>query len=148
MTSRLQHSAADVIRYLMVAQGLGVLPSAGGSWPIYVGTEPETPDNCLTVYNTTPVKDGRYMVSGQVAQHYGVLVRVRGVNQQTIAAKAEEVKAVLTEQVQLATVDVGPSLYLVQSLSLASGPIYIGAEPEGERELATVNFLAPVKQLS
>ena len=56
MSGPLIHSAADIIRYLLIAMGQGTLPTDALLWPIYQARIPETPDNCIT---TTTQRAGK-----------------------------------------------------------------------------------------
>ena len=53
----LDHSTADIVRYLLIALGHGTLPPAT-DWPIYEGAEPTAPDALVTTYNVTGVDGG------------------------------------------------------------------------------------------
>src|SRR5688500_18878413 len=57
----LAHSPADILRHLLVAKGLGDLPSDGGStgWSFYQSQQPDSPDNVASFFDTTGTQHGR-----------------------------------------------------------------------------------------
>jgi hypothetical protein len=146
------YSPADVLRYLIVLLGYGVLPDPLASsqeslWPTYCSAEPTTPDDVVTTYDTTPRQDGRDMIDGQQWYHYGVQVRVRAVSQLAASAKAQAITRALLEDVNHALVTINSSSYCVNSVSLASGPLFMGHEGESKRPLYTVNLLVSLRRL-
>lgn len=143
----LTHSPADIIRYLLVGLGGGVLPSAGGDWPIYVSQEPTTPDNVITLYNTAGIKDGRLMPTGEVQEHPGVQIRVRATDDNTGWTKAEALAILLDETVLINQVNISTSVYIVYSVSRSPGPLVLGKEvADSKRDLFTINITTSIRQ--
>jgi hypothetical protein len=150
-TGDVDHSPADILRWLLVALNVGVSPAAYEAdttleWPIYNDTEPATPDNVITTYDTTAGDDGRSMVTGLTYQHYGVQVRVRSA---LVGGwpKIKRIQTVLDQQVLDSMVTIGSSVYLVHSVDTAN-PLRLGKEvPNSARRLFTLNCLVSVMQL-
>lgn len=148
MTSRLDHSPADVLRWLMIQLGLGTNPADDGSWPIQVGNEPDSPDDLVVVYDTSGLMTGRIHRTGEKVEHRGVMVQVRGVDHPTAYAKTEAVRVAMDESVHNVTVTVGDDAYIVHAITRQSGPLSLGREPGTNRALFTLNLVLTINQLS
>lgn len=89
-------STAAILRQWASDVSLGTIPSGGTSapaaWSMYLGSEGEAPDNCMTFYDTDGPDDGRGMISGEVVGPDGVQIRFRAVNYPTGWAKANAVR--------------------------------------------------------
>jgi hypothetical protein len=148
MTSALTHSPADVVRWLLINLGLGTDPAADGLWPIHATNEPDWPDNMLTLYDTDPSIDGRIQQTGEITEHRGVQVQVRGVDHPTAWAKVEAVRATMDETVNKHLVIVESSAYIVYAITRRSGPLALGRESATNRFLFTINVAVALRQLS
>ena len=95
MTGRLNHSPADVVRWALIALGLGTEPAANLAWPIHVTKEPDEPDEAITIYNVPGRVDGRHMVGGETQEHPGIQVRVRAALPPVAWAKISQVMTAL-----------------------------------------------------
>jgi hypothetical protein len=146
MATSLAHSPADIIRYLLIAQGIGTLPTSNGLWPIFATTEPPTPDNCITVYNTTPDGYTRVM-QGEVRPKYAFQVRVRAVDDQTGWLKANSIRELFTA-ISYALVNISSSVYRVQAIVGVGNILPIGKEPTSRREIFTQNSQVILRQIS
>jgi hypothetical protein len=82
---------AVVLRNSLISAGLGVLPSAGGSWPVYVSNLPDSPRDSLCVYDTASSADGRYQTTGETITHPGFQIRIRSASYADGWAKAAAV---------------------------------------------------------
>lgn len=157
----LHHSPADIIRWMMVAINLGSSPTpweTGGStssanaWPIFVAAEPNIPDNVITLYDTTWQSDGRAMHSGEQFQHYGIQVRVRGIDHPTGLLKALTIRETLDQSVYDRTISipVGSSTYryTVHCIS-SSSVLFLGKQtPSSKRSLFTINAKTTIRAVS
>lgn len=141
------HSPSDVLRKLLIDLGVGADPPAT-PWPIYVGGEPPSPDNAVTIYDTAGADGGRAMFAGTLLGWVGVQVRVRSSDHPTGWTKADAIQTTLAESVYDERVTVGASTYLVHCLSKIGDVLAIGKEsPTSKRSLFTFNALMSVKQL-
>lgn len=141
MSTALLHSPADMIAQLLVDLGLGTSPTADplGAWPVYVDQEPATPDNCITVYDTSPQSDGRSMIDGETFQHFGFQVRVRGITHKIGYAKAEAIRVMLNENSYDKTVHLDLSHYLIHCIN-GTTLLRLGKNtPSDKRSLYTIN---------
>jgi hypothetical protein len=141
MSLPLIHSPADIVRTLLSINLFEV-------WPVYVDSEPNTPDSVITIYDTSPRPDGRSMIDGEVWLHYGIQLRIRSLDHPTGYAKATSIHDTLAEQVKRASVTLGGSVYLVWSVS-PKGVIRMGKDkPSTKRNIFTVNALCPITRTS
>jgi hypothetical protein len=155
MPGVLTHTPAHVVRQLMVDLALGVTPPGiVGQWPIFVRKEPDTPDDVITVYNTVGTDSGRTHFDGEVQEHHGIQVRIRGADEATAEAKTRAIHIALAQVFRVEVV-VGSSTYLVQSIAQGSaigltGPAGVnplGYQPQvSKRSLFTINALVSVRQ--
>ena len=87
MSGALTHSPAEIIRQLIIDLGFGV-NSTTEDWSVFSYTEPNTPDNAITVYSTAGRKQGAFMVNGQTQMFSGIQVRIRGNDKRETFAKS------------------------------------------------------------
>ena len=73
-----RHSAADVLAQALVDAGQLADPETLQDWTARVGSEPDTPDNVVTLYDTQSKETGRDHNTGRGFSLSGVQVRVRG----------------------------------------------------------------------
>jgi len=149
MSGSLVHSPADILRYLMIELGLGTLPSANGSFPVYVDQEPDKPDSAITLFDTTGRSQGKDHPTGELQRHPGIQIKVRTARASTAYTKADAIVVSLTESVDKETVSVETSSYSVQSVTVTSGPIRLGKETlTSKRNSFTINVVISLRQLS
>ena len=147
MSGSLAHSPADVVRYLLINESQGTLPSDDDDWPVFADGEPDSPDSVITVYNIPGRQHGRVMYSGERQEHHGVEVRIRDPDSQDGYAKARAIAVALDESVRLSSVTIGASVYLVYSVSRLGDVIALGKEvPSSKRNLFTINAIVALRQ--
>ena len=153
MSGNLTHSPAQIIRDLLVDLGLGVLPSAGGLWPIFVTGIPDSPDSIITITDTLGTSDGRLQPTGEATEHPGFQVAIRDANHQDGWEKANAIRVALSETILLNTVSItdnvgtGTSTYTVHAVSKIGGVIVLGKElPTSKRHLFTINATVALRQ--
>ena len=152
MSSSLANSPAEIVRQLLVDQGIGTFPSPpgnqSGSWPVYVAEEPSQPDNCLTVYDTTGKDDGRRMIDGVMFTHDGFQLRIRSTDHQTGWVKGREARTFFSEVVKTNTVTINGVSYLVWAVTGIGQLLVLGYDTgNSKRRLFTLNALVSVQQL-
>ena len=118
---------AVLLRDSLISAGLGVLPSAGGSWPVYVSNLPDDPRQALCVYDTTSATDGRYQTTGEVVTHPGFQIRIRAASYADGWAKAAAVCNHL-DSVQNESV----SGYTLLAVTRQGEPLSLGVEPDSQ----------------
>jgi hypothetical protein len=141
------HSPAKIIRELLIALGLGQRAPVE-PWPVYALSEPEAPDNVLTVFNTTGVDHGRIMATGERDTHEGIQIRVRSASEEDGYLHAKNICRLLDTTVLRTGVALEAISYRVNSFNRTSPIICLGKEsPESKRYLFTVNGLIALEQL-
>lgn len=149
MPGRLLHAVHDIIQQLMIDIGLGVEPSNGTDWEVYASTEPDTPDNCLTVQQTTGVEIGNVSVDGKVLIHFGFQVRIRADGPTKGGAKANAIWNTLNEDVNWNTVTLDGTLYCIDMITTVGDVLYMGKfRPANRLDLYSVNALVDMKMVS
>jgi hypothetical protein len=144
----LDHTPSDVVRRLLIDLGQG---SDGGTWPVYSTNEPDSPDDCITVYDTTGRDYGRDHL-GERSEHPGIQVRIRASDAYDGFKKAQAV-AVAMDRVVRQTVDLdalvgtGITQYFVYEISRTGNVLPLGKEmPASERTLFTINAVVTLRQ--
>lgn len=139
---QLNHSPADIVRYLLVDLARGSLPEDETSWPIFVSQEADSPDSCITLYDTSGILEGRAQVSGEIQEHYGLQIRVRAAAANVAYAKISEINAWIDESVRNNLVTIDSNQYLVYAITRKGGILSLGKElSASKRNLYTVNAI-------
>jgi hypothetical protein len=138
-----------VIQYLLIQLNLGTLPTNYGLWPVYATQEPNQPDDCITVYDTQGLLQGRIQQTGEQVIKPGVQIRVRSTSKATARKKVEDIRDALNESVYKVTVVLSTSRrYLVHALSQRSDILALGkSRDNSDRYLFTVNYTVTLEQL-
>jgi hypothetical protein len=139
----------------MVDTGIAANPSPKGvplkdraPWPAFYAQEPDSPDNCITVFDTTGQPDGRSMPDGEPVQHFGISVMVRGSDLSSTWVKANFIRNNLAKSVYYQQVTVDGATYLVECLSKLSQPIFQGKETNPKRLKYLLNALMTFRKLT
>lgn len=149
------HSPQKVVAKLLLARGLVTDPAwwlthqqcdadATRDWPGFANTEPNDPDNCITVYRAADRLDARILSTGQNVKHLGITVRVRGATDDVAFAKVQSLEVDLTERATDQTVTLGSQQYLVQSFPQVSQIAGFRSAPGSDRWVYTLNCLAVI----
>jgi len=143
-------SPAEILAdYIITVLASLTLPSVGSTWPLWTNHMPDgrdVEDNCVSIYDTTGIKDGRIM-SGTTLEHFGLQLRLRALDNQAGYTKLEAIMASLDAVVSKVHT-IGSDDYILQNISRTSPVISLGLE-EGTRRrfLFTVNFLAQIRKV-
>lgn len=149
MSLKFLHTPSDIIRWMLIDLGLGTDPEDSGSWPVYRGSEPDTPDSVITVYGTSGQQDGRSQIDGEVFEHHGFMIRVRSNRERTAAAKAYEIDNALNESVQNKLVNIDGNTYIVCAVNRKGSVNSVGKEsPTSERNVFTINAISAIYRTS
>jgi len=146
----MKHTAAEIIRDLLVAAKLGSDPGSdpdlNSTWPVFATNEPSEPDNCITVYDTSPKQSGRSMIDGEDWSHYGVQIRIRAVDHRTGAAKAWDIHETMTTALYQNRIALDGVDYLVPCLANVGPPLALGVDnPNSRRSLFTLNAVSSIQ---
>lgn len=146
MTEPLRYSPADVLRAYMVAAGF-VSSENATPWPSRVTNEPDTPDNCVTFYDSTGRDLGREHVSGARLELPGVQVRVRSSSHPDGYAKARTL-AIALDAIHKVTVTMsGGYSYVISTVNRTTDVLALGKDaPNTARRIFTVDALVSLRQ--
>ena len=149
MSGNLTHPQSDIVRHLIINLGYASLPSGGNDWPTYIAKEPDTPDNCITIYDTEGRQGPRDMPTGRRQENHGFQIRVRSSDQLTGYAKARTLAVALDESVRLNNVIIDSSTYIVYVVSRSGDVNYLGRDSsQGYRNLFTINAVVALRQVT
>ena len=145
----LTHDPADIIRYLLISKSLGTEPIANGAWPIFTAIENDSPDNAITIYNTTGKVQGRLQGTGAYVEKPGIQIRVRGATHLLGYARGKSIESTLDTGVYQDTVTIGGSVYEVHAVSRSGNLIFAGRDSSSsKRFIFTLNVTSTIRQLS
>tara|TARA_R110000824_G_scaffold172434_1_gene350259 strand:+ start:347 stop:796 length:450 start_codon:yes stop_codon:yes gene_type:complete len=149
MSGRLLHSPARIIRELLIDLSSGSATSdLTDDWGAWVNTLPDSPDEVITVNDTTGLLNGREMIAGEVLTMHGIQIIVRDNDQSEGYVKANEV-AVAMDGVLRSSVTIDSSTYLVQAISRKGDTIYVGVDvPRSNLHLYSINATASICKTS
>ena len=153
-TTDLTHSPANIVRWLLVNAAQATTPISNGLWPAFHSSEPNMPDNCITVYNNgTGLVQGTTNTDNEIQEHYGIQVKVRSSNPETCYSKMQALCNYMDRQVNASSVtvsdDYGTSTYVVHALTRVGTIMDLGKDvSEGKRNTMTANYNASIIALS
>lgn len=150
MSGLLLHPVAKVIIALLKDQGLVSMPQDNAAWPCYFGDEPDSPDNCLTVFDTDGKMQGREHITGEVQESNGFQVRVRCDPTQLTEgyAKLKSICQFFDLQVLRTLVPMGDHTYRIQAINRTSDVLSLGRESTtSKRRVYVVNAMVSLRLL-
>jgi hypothetical protein len=146
-TAVLTDNPAAVIANYLTGLALMTVPSAGGSWPLYISHLQDSPDNAGGILNTTPVKDARRMDGGARIQHYGVQIILRSSTEEEGWDKCNVLAGQL-DTVHDAETILDGTTYRIHNVSIVGGINPLGDEiGTKRRKMFTMNFLVSLTKL-
>jgi len=144
------HSPAYIVAQYLIGQTLLSNPGDSGDWHVFVGYLPDGDNvdhNAVGCIDTSPVKDGRVMMSGETILHYGVQLLLRASDYNTGYSKAETLMRNL-ETITEFKVDIGGDTYIIWNVSPATGVVAIGQDDGSKRwEMFSLNFLVTIEEV-
>lgn len=149
----LDHAPSTILQHLLVTMGLGTYPPDAGAWPISATKEPDTPDNCITIYDTVGQIHGRDQIAGDRLEHYGIQFRIRSNNPAVGFPKAKSISTQIDRNVRLESVTIDGTQYIVWAITRTSAVIPLppatgGTQvPDTKRRLWTINAIVSIRQL-
>lgn len=139
-------SHTEVLQQLLADLSLASVPDDGAAWPVYVGREPDKPDNCLTLYATEGIDHGRIMKTGETTGPEGFQVRVRATDYRTGRAKADAIKLAFERTVYDTAVSLDSETYFVLAVTRIGDVLELGRDsPTSQRQVFTLNALVYVR---
>jgi len=147
LSGSLSHAPPYIIQQLIIDLGHGTLVADGLAWPVLAYSMTDSPERAICVYGTTGQKDGRFMTSGEVQEHYGIQVAVRSMVELVADAKCRDIAIAFDEDVNYTSVTLDSSVYSVREITRISGPIPGKELPETKRSLFTLNVITAIRQI-
>lgn len=137
---------ANIIRAMLIIEGKAFEAGKNIDWSIFVSSEPDEPDNCLTIYNNRGTLQGRIHETGETVQHYGFQTKIRGKTDAVASAKGRQLMGVYDGILRyLITVD-GQALR-IQSITIRSPLLPMGQESKNRRQLYVFNAIATIDEV-
>lgn len=147
-TNQLTHSPADIVRWTLIDLTVGTDPSTGAAWPIFCDGEGDTPDNAITVYNTSGIVEGEVHYNGEVQEHYGIQFRVRATKPTVAWPKINELMLACDQQVNNNIITVDGTQYYVECITRKGTVLALGKEsPTSKRFVYTLNATVSLRQI-
>lgn len=140
MSGLLSHSPQYIVRQLLVDLGMGFDPvGTSTSWRIYDTSEPDSPDDAITVYSTQGVDHGQIQISGYRVIDHGIQIRVRARDPEAGFVKANQIAVALDETVRMNTTVLGETVYLIWAFNRTGDLNQLGRMPNRNCYLFTIN---------
>jgi hypothetical protein len=146
----LRHSPALILRgYLVGNDGEmyepGVLDGVIQATPVFVSQLPDKRDLAICIYDTTGVRDGRLMRTGEVSIHPGVHLRVRAPDYQTGWEVGNALAGTL-DGLMCSVIILDDQSYTLWNVSRQGPLLYLGEEPDKRREAFTLDAIMTVTE--
>lgn len=145
-TNQLDHSPADVVRWLLINLGVGTDPDDEGSWPIFCDGEGDTPDNAITVYNTSGIVHGEVHYNGEVQEHYGLQFRLRATKSTVAWPKINELMLTIDQVINNDVVTIDGTSYYVECIPRTGTVLALG-KADGKRYVYTLNSTVSLRKI-
>ncbi len=114
-------------------------PSADSSWPLYISHEPDAPDSCGTIYDTSGINENKDC-DGVVVAHHGIQLRMRGKAYYETWLKLNTIMAALAVIQNTQVTYDSSTAYVVHALKQTSTIVALGKDSTKRRNLFTVNY--------
>lgn len=138
MTNNLLHLAEEIIREYLIDAGVVSRPGDDLTWPCFVGSEPNSPDNVVTIFGTTNVPQGRTF-DGELQEQYGFQVRIRAKTFPVGRTKSLAIRQALINAAHVSVV-LDESEYVIQNFSRVRNVMSLGRDGKSSaREIMVIN---------
>ena len=145
-TNQLNHSPADIVRWLLIDLNVGTDPDSETDWPFFCDGEGDTPDNVIGVNNTSGIVQGEVQYNGEVQEHYGLQFRLRATKSSVAWPKINELMLAIDQQVNNNTVTIDGTQYYVDCIA-RTGTVFALGKADGKRYVYTLNATVSLRQI-
>ena len=149
MATQLYNSPAEILAVALIAEGIVSDPTGTGEWPCHYAEEPDgpdSPDEVVTVYDTTGRVDGSSMHGGDLWEHQGFQVRIRASTHRRGWRKADEVQQTLARGILLENLTISGKTYVLYCAGDVGAIIALGKQaPNSTRRAWTINGTIAVR---
>lgn len=94
-------------------------------WPFYIGTQPDTPESCVTFFDTNPIVNKKSVDVGDTFTRPGVQIRIRGVDYSLAWRKIEDIR-LWCDTIYRLPVRIEEENFTIHNISQSSGVINLG----------------------
>lgn len=127
-------SAARIVMQYLVDSDIATLAASKKDWPITVGGMADFNKNWISVIDTTPRKDGRYM-EGETVWKYAVNFFIRGEDQPIARRKGVDIINAL-DAVRRNKITVDGVVWLLEAVTICTGLAYVGESQDQLQEFS------------
>lgn len=156
MSGSLPHAVSRIIQQLLIDLGHVADPSgsylpSNTTWPAFVGSMADKPDNCLVIHDSEGILEGRTFVAPMLFQKHGLQVRARANGPSDGYIKLNTIFNALvpiTRQDVIVPVEGGGTAtitYTIQSVQHRGPIIRMGVEPGSHRYQHSFNSMVSVR---
>lgn len=136
----MESPASHILRQCFIDLDLGTIPQARSYWPISVSSMPNDGDQAIAIFDVQGRIDAKLMRTGEVIEHPGVMIHVRDIDFLRGADKVFALTTAMDQAIIRRQVTIDDSgTYLVQSVHRPTTSIFLGEEPERQRNLWSIN---------
>lgn len=139
-------SPAQIIAKILQESGVGS-DVKGEDWFVYVSSLPHgegVPLRALAVTDTIGRTDGRVMTTGEVIEHPGIQIRVRGLDYDETHAKIREAQSVMDGLLNRVVAFPGGETRIVHAASRSSTLGVMGWDETGQAYHLSINYTVTV----
>jgi hypothetical protein len=137
-------SPAKILRQLLIDLNVA---GEGTNWDIYYSNMPDNPNNCICIYDTLPINNGRIQLTGEQVVHPGIMIHIRHSDYEDGYKKALSLCETLDEGIYTDTVEIEEEFYLVHAFCKRNGPNSMGRDPISNRLLFSINGQITISKL-
>lgn len=145
-TNQLDHSPADIVRWSLIDLSIGTDPDDEDDWPIFCDGEGDTPDNALTVFNTSGSVQGDIQFNGEVQEHYGIQFRLRATKSTVAWTKINALMVTVDQLINNTVVTIDGTQYYVECIARTGTVLALG-KADGKRYVYTLNATVSLRQI-
>jgi hypothetical protein len=146
MSGSLPHAPCEIIAKLLIDLNLANIHTSD-TWPVRSYSEPEEPDNHITVFDTTGVIQGTLQPSGELIEFVGCQIKIRSNGIPEGRIKADNI-AIALDGLALREVTLTHKVtqqeitYVIPSVNRTGSIIPVGFDkPASKRFIHTINLL-------
>jgi len=142
-------AASEVIKDILVAAGQATFADTTADWPLFISTEPEDPDQVITLYDGDPLRGSSLKHDEAAWQQIQVQIRLRNRDYQAGYTKmADLLKTIAQKGLFREDADEsGENDIRWHSFRVVNGPLHIGKD-DNKRHLFTANVRASKEEIA
>jgi Bacteriophage minor capsid protein len=145
VTDTVLHHVSRILVQLLVDAAQVTAFDATSGWPAWWEGMNDSPDNAVSLTDTTGISDGVTMPDGAIQEHQGFQLRVRSSLPQDGKLKISQLRQYLSESVANQLVNIDGYQYIVIGVVKLGPVLSLGREvPGSNRSAFTVNGLVAI----